>query len=81
MDMLTIILSIGIPSLSAMAAYLVKNLLHRLDNLETQLQSKTSDVEVRQLLTDKLEPINKALDEIKNQNDKLYDLYIKLVSK
>ena len=59
----------------------MKNILQRIDVLETQVAERTTPVDVRQLLSDKLDPINKALEEIKEQNKKLLDLYINLVSR
>jgi len=78
---LTILVSVGIPTILATAAYFMKNILQRIDVLETQVAERTTPVDVRQLLSDKLDPINKALEEIKEQNKKLLDLYINLVSR
>lgn len=81
MDTLTLFLSIGVPTFSAMAAYFIKTLMNRIESLETQMVFKTDDKDVRQVLADKLDPITKTLEDIKLQNQKLYDLYINLVSK
>lgn len=60
----------------SVATYFIKHLLVRLSTLEAQMQTKIDDVEARQLIQDKTEPVNANIAEIKEKLDKLFDLYI-----
>jgi hypothetical protein len=51
--------------------------MQRLDTLERQMVTKTDEHEVRQLLSDKVDPIKESMSEIKEKVDKVIDLLLK----
>lgn len=62
------ILSISV----GVVGYIMKNILRRLESLE-RVQAMT-DPQVRQLISDKLDPIKEDLSEIKQKLDYIFDL-------
>lgn len=62
--------------ITGMAAYFMRNLIMRLETLENKIQSKIDEPEVRQLLSDKLDPMKEDIAEIKGTVQKLFDLHI-----
>lgn len=79
MDITTLIQYICIaviPIISGMGAFIMKNILARLDRLEEETKSHISESEVRQVLDDKLDSIKSDVIEIKVALEKLFDLYV-----
>lgn len=74
---LTLILSLVVPSVLGVVAYIVRAQMQRLDTLERQMITKTDEHEVRQLLSDKVDPIKESMSEIKEKVDKVIDLLLK----
>lgn len=72
----TIVFSVLIPSLVALGGYALRNLLARIDQMETRLQKTVDENTVRQLIGDKLDPLREDLQEIKASINKLFDLYV-----
>ncbi len=67
MDVLQIVTYIIVPSITILVIPAVRSMYVRLSNLETQIQTKISNLEARQLLSDKLDPVHTDLAEIKQQ--------------
>jgi HAMP domain-containing protein len=55
----------GLAVLTAPLVYLWRSVMARLDNLETEMKKKISEEDVRQVINDKIEPINDKCDDIK----------------
>jgi len=72
-----IFLYVLLPGIISVSGYLIKNLMNRIQDLESQLLTKMSEDRVRLLLQDKIEPIKEDLKDIKDTVNKLYELQIK----
>lgn len=81
MDIYSIILYVGMPTVSAMVGYILKNLMTRIENLERQTSTLITEPQVRQIIFDKIEPISSNIETLNNKMDRLLDLYISLVNK
>ena len=68
-----VILYAILPVLITLVSYIVRGIMQRLERLESGLTDKISEQEVRQILTDKLEPVTDDLKEIKDKVDKVID--------
>ncbi len=55
---------------------IIRGLYVRLDTLEKQIQNKVSSSDVRQLLSDKLDPVHEDLSEIKQQLNQIINRLI-----
>lgn len=73
-----------IPAFVGGASYIMKGIFTRIDALEKELPKKVEETEVRQLLTDKIDPIKDDINDIKqdidmlaSKIDKLIDLFLK----
>lgn len=75
MDVGTITL-VAIPIMSGIAYHLVQNIMTRLNLLENKMKDVIAEPQVRQLISDKLDPIREDLKEIKAQLEKIYDRYV-----
>lgn len=77
MDISTdIIITVVVPVVMAIGAYVVKSIINRIEVLENKTGQHVSDTQVRQLLADKLDPMKSDLSEIKEAIKKLFELYI-----
>lgn len=56
-----------------LVGYIWRNAVSRIENLEKNMQDKTSEQDVRQLLNDKLEPVKEDLQEIKTRLEHILD--------
>lgn len=74
---LTLVLSLVVPSVLGVVAYIVRAQMQRLDLLEQQMPMKMTEAEVRQVLADKVDPIKESMVEIKEKVDKVIDLLLK----
>lgn len=80
MDDLTqaILIYAGLPVVAGLGTYIVKTLvLARLDTIEDMLPSKLNEAQVRQLLTDRIEPIREDIHDLKEKLDDIYSLLIR----
>jgi septation ring formation regulator EzrA len=73
MDLVQVFLYIILPLLSGLGSFLLKNMYDRIDMLEKRLRDTMTEQEVRQLLGDKIDPVQDNIKEIKEKIDKLYD--------
>lgn len=71
----TMMIYLCIPLVTGMGAYIVKTILNRIDILETKVDTHVTEIAVRTLLNDKLEPIHQDIQEINYNIKKLYDLF------
>lgn len=76
LPVLNLIIVIVIPIICGMVAYIVRNMIARIEALETKMERTVSEGGVRQILADKLDPIHDDLTEIKDSIKKLFDLYL-----
>jgi len=67
---ITICLTI-IPIILTPMIYIVRTFMHRIDILEEKISNKITEEEVRLLLSDKLEPVQTNLRDIKTSLDSL----------
>lgn len=67
----------ALPSILGFGAFLVKSLLNRLDLVETLVDSKVNELRVRELLSDKVDPIREDIQELKVKLDKITDLLMR----
>jgi Tfp pilus assembly protein PilO len=58
-------------------SFFLRAQMQRIDTLEDQIATKTSEAEVRQLLADKVDPLKEKMSEITEKVDKVIDLLIK----
>lgn len=73
-----ILIYAALPVLIGLGTYIVKTLiLTRLDTIEDMLPSKLNETQVRQLLTDRIEPIREDIHDLKEKLDNIYDLLIR----
>ena len=69
---------IAIPIIIGIGRWLMQSLLNRLNVLEHQIDTKIDEPKVRQLLTDKIDPIQEDIAELKVRLDKIIDLLLKI---
>ena len=72
---ISLIIAIGTSIIGALA-WAIRALLARIDEMERQVALKTTEQEVRQIVSDKVEPIKESMKEVKLAIDKVYDLLI-----
>lgn len=78
MELSSIVLYVIIPILLSLVGYIRRIDVERIAKLEAKVDTTMSDVEVRQLLVDKLEPVTEDLKEIKVKMDKVIDHLLKI---
>jgi hypothetical protein len=69
---------IAIPILIGLGRFLMQSLLNRLSILEHQIDIKVDEPRVRQLLSDKIDPLQEDIAELKVRLDKIIDLLLKI---
>lgn len=57
----------------------MKGTAERLRQIEVEMQNKTSEAQVRQIVSDKYDPLSQDIREIKETQTKMFDLYLELV--
>lgn len=65
----------------APALYVGKSIMQRLERLEADMKNKVTDVEVRQIVSDKVDPINEKCDKIDATVNKILDHIIQQTGK
>lgn len=75
MDLATVTL-IALPLMSGLAYHVVHNIMARIDTLEEKMKDVIAEPAIRQLISDKLDPIRDDLKEIKARLEKILDLYV-----
>lgn len=71
-----VVIYVGAPLLVSLATWSLKGILERIRNLEFEMQRKTSETQVRQLVSDKYDPLASDIREIKETQAKMLDLYL-----
>jgi hypothetical protein len=66
-----------IPTILGMIKYFMKSHTDRLDTLEKQMAMKLTELEVRQILSDKLDPLKDSIEDCKDRLDKILDMLLK----
>jgi flagellar motor component MotA len=77
MEMFITIASIVIPILAGIGAFFVRSIMSRIEKLEQDLNSVVTETQVRQMLSDKLDPVKEDMTEIKDSIKRLFELYFK----
>ncbi len=75
----SLFLSIIIPLITGVLSVLGfwgRSMMQRIDQLEERQKTKQDEAQVRQLMSDKVDPLKEKLEEIKDSVDRLYDLWI-----
>ena len=73
----TILIYTALPLAIAIGRYIMKSYADRIDVLEREVSSKLDELEVRQLMSDKVDPINQNIQEIKQQLKDILNLLMK----
>ena len=73
---LTVLIYIAVPIISGVVGMFIRTLLGDIAVLKADLQTKTTEPQVRQILEDKIDPLVSDIHEIKEKLDKIFDLYI-----
>ncbi len=76
MSLLDILYS-SVPVLVGVLGYLGKSYMNKISKIEEELDTKLSEQQTRQILSDRLDPIKESVEEVKEKLDKLYDLLLK----
>jgi hypothetical protein len=63
----------GLAVVTGPVIYLWRSVMARLDSLEADMKKKVSEEEVRQVIQDKIQPINEKCDDIKDSVNKILD--------
>lgn len=66
-----------IPTILGIIKYFMKSHTDRLDALEKQMPLKLTELEVRQILSDKLDPLKDSIEDCKDRLDKILDMLLK----
>lgn len=65
-----------IPILISGAAYIVKNILDRLNVIEKETVTKLDEPAVRRLVNDKVDPLREDIKELKASTDRILDILL-----
>lgn len=76
METLITVASVVLPLFAGIIAYFVRNIMSRIEKLEQSLDTAVTEQQVRQILTDKIDPVKEDMSDIKDNIKKLFDLYI-----
>ena len=71
------ILYIAIPVIGSIIAYVFKSFTARLDQLENTMETKISEIAVRNIVNDKVEPLKEQLDRIDDSLNKIVDILMR----
>lgn len=72
-----LIISSIVGLLSSICLFLLKRIMNRLDEMEVEVQQRTTEAEVRQLLQDKLDPIKDRIMAIDIKLERLLDMFLR----
>lgn len=72
-----IVFTIGIP----VGAYFTRSLIQRIAVLEENMQHTITEPQVRQFFQDKYDPIREDIKEIKEMQQKLFDVYLTILAR
>ena len=77
-EIINAVLAYGaIPVVLGVGKYFMNSYTNRLEKLEQEVAKKTDDQSVRQLLTDKLTPLEEDVHEIRAQLQEIYKILIR----
>lgn len=71
-----ILLYVILPGICGLVSFFIKSILNRITRIESILNTKVDEQEVRQLLADKVEPLREDVQELKVKLDKIIDILI-----
>lgn len=73
---LTVLIYVAIPLISGVVGMFIRSILSDITMLKEAIRSATTEMEVRQLISDKLSPMQQNIEDIKTMQQKLLDLYL-----
>ncbi len=77
-ETLRLILIYGVlPIIIGIGSWVMRSMIQRLEEVERKVSIKTDENYVRQLLTDKIDPIREDIHELKAKLDKIVDILLK----
>lgn len=76
MNINEIIMYIIMPIVSVLLIPVGRYIFIKLSDIDTKLNQKISQTEVRQLIDDKFQPLKEDLKDLKNQMDRIFDKWI-----
>lgn len=74
----TILIYIILPSLIGMASYIIRGLINRISMLEDKMLHTMTEIQTRQLLSDKYDPLAEDIRDIKDMQRKQFDMLYEL---
>jgi inactivated superfamily I helicase len=75
-----ILLYVILPTIVALGAWFMKAYVERVNNLEREVQTKTTESEVRIIMADKIDPMREDIHELKASVDKILDILLKKIN-
>jgi hypothetical protein len=75
-----IVYYIIVPAALMIGGWLMKSHVERISTLEKEVQNKTTEVEVRMILADKMDPMREDIHELKATVDKILDILLKKIN-
>lgn len=73
----TILMTIALPGLLGLGGYMAQTVLSRITKLERELPQKVTEDDVRQIVSDKIDPIREDIHELKIKIDRIFELLIR----
>ncbi len=75
-----IVYYIIVPAALMVGGWLMKSHVERIAAVETEVRTKTTEVEVRMIIADKMDPIREDVHELKASVDKILDILLKKIN-
>jgi hypothetical protein len=67
---------LGVPAILGIGGWAMKTVSSRLSALEDEMVERTTDKQVRQIVSDKIDPLREDIHELKAKLDKIVDLLL-----
>jgi len=81
-DFTSLITYVGFPLIGGLIVFVFKNImLDKINDLEVRMREAVTEHQVRQLITDRYQPLENDLKEIKENQIKLLDLYMETLKR
>ncbi len=68
------------PAILMIAGWFMKSHVERISALEEKIEHKTTEMEVRLILSDKIDPMREDIHELKASVDKILDILLKKIN-
>jgi hypothetical protein len=80
-DLTTLLMYLILPVVLTLVTYIARNLLGRLEAVEEKMSHATTEPQVRQLISDRYDPLAQDIREIKENQQKLFELVMQVINK